>query len=151
MKTNDDKLREFCQNKISSDAKFMIPAISKEKVLKFLSSIDINMATDTDMVGPCLLKFAAPFITDEITFICNHSINSSVFLSKWKEAKVAPLQKMALMRKLIIIAQFQFCLFCLKYLKSMFMKVCQVFYINMNYYTKPSLVFELSIHVKLLL
>ena len=27
------------------------------------------------MIGPRLLKLAAPFITDEITFICNHSIS----------------------------------------------------------------------------
>ena len=45
------------------------------------------------MIGPRLLKLAAPFITDEITFICNHSITNSVFPSKWKEAKVAPLHK----------------------------------------------------------
>ena len=45
------------------------------------------------MIGPRLLKLAAPFIADEITCICNHSITNSVFLSKWKEAKVAPLHK----------------------------------------------------------
>ena len=90
MNTNHDKLREFCQTKISADTKFMIRAISIEKVLKFLISIDINKATGRDMIGPRLMKFSAPIITDEITFICNQSITSSVFPSKWKEAKVAP-------------------------------------------------------------
>ena len=93
LNTNHDKLREFCQGKLSPDTKFVIPAISKEKVSKFLTNIDINKATGTDMIGPRLLKLAAPFITDEITFICNHSITNSVFPSKWKEAKVAPLHK----------------------------------------------------------
>ena len=89
-----DKLREFCQAKIPADAKFSIPPVQKDKVLKFLTNIDINKATGTDMIGPRLLKLSAPFIADEITFICNHSISNSFFPSKWKEAKVAPpLQK----------------------------------------------------------
>ena len=71
--------------------KFAIPMIDRQKVLKFLSNIDINKASGTDMIGPRLLKFAAPFIADEITFICNQSISKSVFPSKWKEAKVTPL------------------------------------------------------------
>ena len=45
------------------------------------------------MIEPRLLKLAAPLITDEITFICNHSITNSIFPSKWKEAKVTPLHK----------------------------------------------------------
>ena len=45
------------------------------------------------MIGPRLLKHAAPFIADEVTFICNHSINNSFFPSRWKEAKVTPLHK----------------------------------------------------------
>ena len=45
------------------------------------------------MIGPRLLKLAAPFISGEITYICNHSITNSVFPSKWKEAKVTPLHK----------------------------------------------------------
>ena len=45
------------------------------------------------MIGPRLLKVAAPYIADEVTFICNHSIINSVFPSKWKEAKVTPLFK----------------------------------------------------------
>ena len=55
--------------------------------------MDSCKATDTDSIGPRLLKFAAPYIADDITYICNHSINSSTFPSKWKEAKVSPLHK----------------------------------------------------------
>ena len=88
--TNHEKLREFCQSKLPAETKFIIPQISNESVLKFLSNTDINKATGTDMIGPSLLKLSAPYITDEITFICNRSITTSVFPSKWKEAKVAP-------------------------------------------------------------
>ena len=91
--TNHDKLSDFCRDRLSPDTKFSIPPISNENVLKFLSTIDINKATGTDMIGPRLLKLAAPFIADEVTYICNHSISNSIFPSKWKEAKVAPLHK----------------------------------------------------------
>ena len=45
------------------------------------------------MIGPRLLKVCAPYIADEVTFICNHSIINSVIPGKWKEAKVTPLFK----------------------------------------------------------
>ena len=84
---------QICQSKLPADTKFIIPPIRNEFVSKFLSNIDINKATGTDRIGPRLLKLAAPYITNEITYICNHSITMSVFPSKWKEAKVAPLHK----------------------------------------------------------
>ena len=65
---NHDKLKEFCQGKLPPNMKFEIPVIDREKVLKFLSNTDINKATGTDMIGPRLLKLAAPFIAGEITF-----------------------------------------------------------------------------------
>ena len=72
---------------------FEIPVIEKDQVLKFLQTIDINKATGTDTIGPRLLRLAAPNITDDITYICNSSIKTSVFHRKWKEAKVSPLFK----------------------------------------------------------
>ena len=91
--TSHEKLKEFCQSKISEDTKFTIPNIQKDKVLKFLSTIDTSKATGTDNIGPRLLKLAAPYIADENTYICNHSINNSHFPDNWKEAKVSPLHK----------------------------------------------------------
>ena len=91
--TSHEKLREFCRQKLPADTKFEISNIEKEKVLKYLSNIDISKATGTDGIGPRLLKLAAPHIAEHVTFICNHSINNSVFPNKWKEAKVTPLHK----------------------------------------------------------
>ena len=91
--TDHEKLREFCQSKLPTNTKFVIPNIEKEKVMKFLSNIDTTKSTGTDNIGPRLLKLAAPHIVDDITFICNHSIKNSVFPSKWKEAKVVPFHK----------------------------------------------------------
>ena len=65
--SNHDKLKEFCQLKLPSNTKFKIPQIQKENVLKFFSKMDINKATGIDMIGPRLLKLAAPYIVDEVT------------------------------------------------------------------------------------
>ena len=91
--SNHDKLKEFCNGKISNDTTFEIPSVDKEKVLKYLSNVDISKATGTDNIGPRLLKLAAPCIAEGITFICNSSIRSSCCPDKWKEAKVSPLHK----------------------------------------------------------
>ena len=109
------------------------------------------MATGTDMIGPCLLKLSAQFIAVKITFICNHSICSSFFPSKWKEAKVAPIYKNAPpppeevnnYRPISILPVLS------KVLENMFMTIFQIFYINTNYYIKHNLVSGHSIHVKL--
>ena len=47
----------------------------------------------SDNIGPRLLKLAAPFIAEGLTYICNKSINNSTFSDKWKEGKVRPLHK----------------------------------------------------------
>ena len=86
--TNHDKLKEYCQSKLPTDMKFTIPQIQTGKVFKFLFTMDVSKATGTDLIGPCLLKLAAPYIAEEVTFICNQSISNSVFPNKWKEAKV---------------------------------------------------------------
>ena len=43
--TSHEKLREFCQQILPADTKFVISNIEKEKVLKYLSNIDISQAT----------------------------------------------------------------------------------------------------------
>ena len=91
--TNHHKLKEFCDRKLPAGTEFQIPSIEKDKVLKYLSNIDVSKATGTDNIGPRLLKISAPHIADDITFICNHSIRNSSFPNKWKEAKVSPLHK----------------------------------------------------------
>ncbi|MCU7801059.1 MAG: hypothetical protein KZQ70_13205, partial [gamma proteobacterium symbiont of Lucinoma myriamae] len=91
--SSHEKLKEFCKSKLPTDTKFQIPPIEKDHVLKFLLNLDISKATGTDGIGPRLLRLAAPYIADELTYICNHSIKSSVFPQKWKEAKVTPVFK----------------------------------------------------------
>ena len=91
--SSHDKLEDFCKSKISENTAFTIPNIEKNKVLKYLLNVDIKKATGTDNIGARLLKLAAPYIAEDVTFICNKSISSSCFPDKWKEAKVSPLHK----------------------------------------------------------
>ena len=72
---------------------FTIPEVSKESVEKFLKHIDVSKATGCDNIGPRLLKIAAPYIAESVTYICNQSIKTSQFPEKWKKAKVTPLHK----------------------------------------------------------
>lgn len=87
------KLRDFCNAKLPPGSRFNIPPIQKDKVSKFLQNLDVSKATGTDTLGPRLLRISAPYIANEINYICNQSIKTSTFPEKWKEAKVTPLFK----------------------------------------------------------
>ena len=91
--SNFDKLRTFCNEKLAENASFSTPTLRHEKVEIYLKNIDITKATGADTTGPRLLKLAAPYISESLTFICNQSIANSIFPEKWKEAKVIPLHK----------------------------------------------------------
>ena len=91
--SNFEKLKAFCDNQVSDGTIFSIPEISQEYIEKFLKHIDVSKATGCDNIGPRLLKIAAPYIAESITYICNQSIKNSQFPEKWKEAKVTPLHK----------------------------------------------------------
>lgn len=88
-----EKLKAFCDEKLSENISFSIPTIAHEKVEKYLKNIDITKATGADNIGPRVLKLAAPYISDSLSYICNQSITSSTFPEKWKEGKVTPLHK----------------------------------------------------------
>ena len=119
--------------------------------MKFFASMDTSKATGTDMIGPRLLKHAAPFIADEVTFICNHSINNSFFPSRWKEAKVTPLHKDGPHEEVNNYRPISILPVMSKILENMYMTVLQIFCIISNYYIKRSQGLELNTHVKQLL
>ncbi|MES9905404.1 MAG: reverse transcriptase family protein [Sedimenticola sp.] len=91
--SHHENLSRFCDDKIPADSYFDIPLINNEYVEKTLKDIDTTKATGLDNIGPRLLKVAAQSISDSLTRIINHSITTSNFPDKWKEAKVTPLHK----------------------------------------------------------
>ena len=91
--SNFGRLSLCCDKKLAENTSFSIPLLGCEKVEKYLKNIDITKATGADNIGPRLLKLAASYISESLTFICNQSIISYTFPEKWKEGKVTPLHK----------------------------------------------------------
>ena len=63
-----------------------------------LKKLDISKSTGLDNIGPRLLRLSASYIAPMVTFMINHSLNTSTFPSVWKEAKVKPLFKKRIIR-----------------------------------------------------
>ena len=62
-------------------------------VCRLLRDLSSNKATGIDKISSKIIKIAAPYISDSLTLIFNHSITSSIFHDEWKTAKVIPLYK----------------------------------------------------------
>ena len=76
-----------------SNSSFQIATIKSNTVLKLLTSLSTNKATGLDNISCRLAKEAAPVISDSLCVIFNRSINSGIFPSDWKIAKVSPVYK----------------------------------------------------------
>ena len=63
------------------------------EVLKLLGKLSPNKATGLDNISCRLLKEAGPIIATSLTCIINKTIDTGLFPSQWKMAKVFPLYK----------------------------------------------------------
>ena len=91
--SNFEYLKDYIDKKVPADMFFEIPNISIEAVYLSLKNLDISKSTGLDKIGPRLLRTAASCIAPMVTFMINHSLNTSTFPAVWKEAKVKPLFK----------------------------------------------------------
>ena len=66
---------------------------SASEVLTLISKLSPNKATGLDNISCRLLKEAGPIIAFSLACIINKSIDTGLFPSKWKRAKVFPLYK----------------------------------------------------------
>lgn len=64
-----------------------------EYVLKELNRISTNKATGLDNIPSTLLKLAAPYVSNVLTYICNLSLTNGIVPCEWKKAKVTPIHK----------------------------------------------------------
>ena len=67
------------------------PTVSTERNL--LENIDVRKATGLDGVSNKLLKLAAHIVAPTLTEIFTTSINTGIFPTEWKIAKVTPIFK----------------------------------------------------------
>ena len=72
---------------------FSLKPTSVNVILKHLGKLPIHKATGLDNISGRLLKEAAPVISASLTIIINRSIETGLFPSAWKTAKVFPLFK----------------------------------------------------------
>lgn len=88
------KLKEFIASKMPTDkTKLSIPPVNGDYVLKSLASLDSHKATGLDGLTSKILKISAPVISSHLTTIFNQSIESGIFPSKWKTARITPVFK----------------------------------------------------------
>jgi len=88
-----NKLSDFVSSKISENTRFTIPLVSSNFVLKELKTMKTDKAIGLDGLNAKVLKLASPAIIGSLTHICNLSILTGTFPSKWKEARIVPIYK----------------------------------------------------------
>ena len=81
-------LQDFVNSKVNHDTDFVIPHINYSFANNYLVDMDASKATVFDSIGRKLLKMAPNVLTPSITFMINKSIDTGVFQSTWKNAKV---------------------------------------------------------------
>ena len=86
------KLKEAMRNRVCT---FKLKLVTQEQVLKIIQSLKTSSATGVDYIDTRTLKLVAEMITPALTHIINLSIETSVFPTSWKWAKVIPLLKSA--------------------------------------------------------
>ena len=72
---------------------FHLNSINIPGVLHLLENLPINKAAGLDKIPCHLVKLAAPIIPKSIWFICNQSIDTGIFPSDLKAARVTPIFK----------------------------------------------------------
>ena len=90
---NIDKLLNFLQSKKDPNVSFLIPPITSTQVIFYLMKISPSKASGIDNISARFLRMAASVIAPSIARLINHSFQVSVFLSRWKTAKVTLLHK----------------------------------------------------------
>jgi len=90
-KTNDDTLNNNNINHINKqfDFDYVTPEFVFDEICKMHNSKSPGFGN----MNVKLLKLAAPIICHSLAYICNISLQTSVFPKSWKQAKVTPIHK----------------------------------------------------------
>lgn len=92
--SDDVKLQNFIRSRIDAESTvFEIPLITEEETIETINKIRTNTATGPDGISARVLKAAAPVLASPLQKLLNLSINSAVFPSRWKVARVTPIHK----------------------------------------------------------
>lgn len=83
---------DFNNSNAQIDQSFEFSCVSQFDVLSSLISVKSN-ATGSDNINPKFFKILVPFLLPFVTHIFNYIIMTSIYPSKWKQAKVVPIPK----------------------------------------------------------
>ncbi|XP_063418925.1 uncharacterized protein LOC134701720 [Mytilus trossulus] len=87
-KANFSNLSKFVKNKLHKHEKFSIPPVNMNELFNELAKLDINKASGMDNIGPKILRLSAPFIASPLTYIFNRMIDTGIYPSLLKNAKL---------------------------------------------------------------
>ncbi|VDI01360.1 Hypothetical predicted protein [Mytilus galloprovincialis] len=73
--------------------KFIIPPVKVSELFAEITKLDVKTSSGSDNIGPKILKLSAPFIASSLTYIFNRMIDTDIYPSVLKNAKVAPIFK----------------------------------------------------------
>ncbi|CAG2222873.1 unnamed protein product [Mytilus edulis] len=93
--SNFDTLTNYVQMKFLKKRhnKFIIPPVKVSELFAEITKLDVKTSSGTDNIGPKILKLSAPFIASSLTYIFNRMIDTGIYPSVLKNAKVAPIFK----------------------------------------------------------
>ncbi|CAG2217543.1 unnamed protein product [Mytilus edulis] len=95
VKADFNNLSKFIKNQLKQQKheKFTIPPIKINELFDELIKLDVNKSSGTDNIGPQILKISAPCIASPLTYIFNRMIDTGIYPSLLKNAKVTPVYK----------------------------------------------------------
>ncbi|XP_071133053.1 uncharacterized protein [Mytilus edulis] len=93
--SNFNTLTNYVQMKFlkKSHNKFIIPPVKVSELFAEITKLDVKTSSGSDNIGPKILKLSAPFIASSLTYIFNRMIDTGIYPSVLKNAKVAPIFK----------------------------------------------------------
>ena len=64
-----------------------------ENVAPTLKNVKVSKSTGLDKIPAKVLKIVSSIIAPSLTYICNLSLSSGIFIDDWKNARVYPVYK----------------------------------------------------------
>ena len=92
-KVETDPLARLRGTMRNRECTFELKLITKEEVLKIISSLNNSSATGVDFIDTQTLKLVKEEIAEALTTIINLSIQTSTFPAIYKHSKIIPLKK----------------------------------------------------------
>ena len=79
--------------RLSQNTSFHFSQIEIHNVYSILNNLKANKSTGLDKIPAKILKLSAEIIAPSLTYIFNLSLESGIYINKWKRARVTPIYK----------------------------------------------------------